>query len=134
MHPGWNPITHENDIYLVELATASSFDPIDALATSSVSLSPGTTVIAAGWGTTSEGGSSVGYDGSPMDVHVPVVSNSACDQAYSAPPPGWNSYDITSSMLCAGSPGKDACQGDSGGPLFGHLGFGRKILVGVTLR
>jgi len=24
---------------------------------------------------------------------------------------------ITSRMLCAGSPGKDACQGDSGGPL-----------------
>lgn len=50
---------------------------------------------------------------------VPVISDAACD-AY------WPGY-FDNTMVCAGSPTKDACTGDSGGPL--AQGF---VLVGVV--
>ena len=40
-----------------------------------------------------------------------VVENDECKKNYS------HVNKVTSSMLCAAAPGKDACQGDSGGPL-----------------
>lgn len=40
---------------------------------------------------------------------MPVLSQTACSSAW----PG----EIDQTMVCAGSPGKDACNGDSGGPL-----------------
>lgn len=38
---------------------------------------------------------------------------------------------ITSSMICAASPGIDTCQGDSGGPLTTLIN-GRATVIGVT--
>ncbi|OAD61523.1 Venom protease, partial [Eufriesea mexicana] len=50
-----------------------------------------------------------------MEVQIPVVSNEACEQAYSR----FKVAKIDDRVLCAGYArgGKDACQGDSGGPL-----------------
>ncbi|CAG7687917.1 unnamed protein product, partial [Allacma fusca] len=63
-------------------------------------------VTVSGWGVESEGGLV-----SPVlrKTSVKVLTNSACVSSY----PG----SITSRMLCAAAPSKDACQGDSGGPL-----------------
>ena len=68
-----------------------------------------TTSTIAGWGLTSEGGSSSSV---LRQASVPIVSNTIC-QIYV-------SYTIYSSQVCAGyaSGGIDACQGDSGGPIF----------------
>ena len=66
----------------------------------------------AGWG-------AVGVKGPSSDdlleIQVPVVSNEACQQAYS----NFNAAVIDHRVLCAGYTlgEKDACQGDSGGPL-----------------
>ncbi|KAK3864809.1 hypothetical protein Pcinc_029525 [Petrolisthes cinctipes] len=79
----------------------------------------------AGWG-------AVQYNG-PISailrqVHLPVWSNTNCDQAYRQP--------IMDSMVCAGFPagGKDACQDDSGGPLMiqGESGKGPWQVVGLV--
>ncbi|GLH05764.1 Trypsin-7 [Gryllus bimaculatus] len=70
----------------------------------------GARAVAAGWGTTSQGGAV-----SPVlrEVEVPVMSNDECRRT------GYGARRITDNMLCAGYPEgrKDSCQGDSGGPL-----------------
>jgi trypsin len=68
----------------------------------------------AGWGTTSEGGSTSDY---AREVDVTVYSASDCRAGYG---------NITPRMICAGIPngGKDSCQGDSGGPLVYSSGSG----------
>jgi len=59
-----------------------------------------------GWGVTGAGTTSAVAN----EAGVEYIDNSACNEMY-------QNEIITSRMLCAGSPGKDACQGDSGGPL-----------------
>ena len=71
----------------------------------------GTTVTVAGWGTTSEGGSSPNVLHS---VDLQLLTNAQCE-AY-----GY-AGDLVPSSICAIGDlkgGEDACQGDSGGPLF----------------
>ena len=71
----------------------------------------GTTVTVAGWGTTSEGGSSPNVLHS---VDLKLLTNAQCE-AY-----GYRG-DLISSSICAIGDlkgGEDSCQGDSGGPLF----------------
>ena len=71
----------------------------------------GTTVTVAGWGTTSEGGSSPNVLHS---VDLQLLTNAQCE-AY-----GYAGDLIPSSICAIGDlkGGEDACQGDSGGPLF----------------
>jgi trypsin len=59
-----------------------------------------------GWGVTEKGESSA----VAIEAGVAYIENSDCGTMY-------RNEMITSRMLCAASPGKDACQGDSGGPL-----------------
>lgn len=76
----------------------------------------------AGWGRTSEGGSS---SDALLKVEVPFVSANKCSASYP--------NQITDRMICAGfdEGGKDSCQGDSGGPLVKGNGSSR-VLVGVV--
>lgn len=74
---------------------------------------PDTSVVVAGWGTTVFDGLDLSPD--LLDVSIPVISNSACSNAYGVDGP------ITERMICAGATDKDSCQGDSGGPLFAYL-------------
>lgn len=69
----------------------------------------GNDVTVSGWGTTLYGGSTSNF---LRKTTVDIVSRNTCNRP--------NSYagTITSRMLCAARPNKDACQGDSGGPLF----------------
>lgn len=56
------------------------------------------------------------YPTSLQATQIPLMSSSACGNAYSGPLP---SQQITPRMLCAGAQGggRDSCFGDSGGPL-----------------
>ena len=117
-HPGWDTNTMTNDFALVQLSGDSKFAPI-ALNTKEITKAD---FVTAGWGTTSEGASSISKI--LMKVSVPFVSKETCSAAYEG---------ITDSMLCAGyaEGGKDSCQGDSGGPLIMGSGASMK-LAGVV--
>ena len=111
-HPKYNARTTDYDYSIITLK-----NPIDF----SVSAMPiclpknklegGEDAIVTGWGTTEYGaGKTPRY---LQEARVTVLTARDCtagDKLYT-------SSDITSRMLCAAEPGKDACQGDSGGPL-----------------
>ena len=61
-----------------------------------------------------------------MQVSLPIVSQSTCQQAYP-----WATID--DSMICAGyaNGGKDSCSGDSGGPMVCQAN-GKYFLEGVV--
>jgi trypsin len=105
-HPAW-------------LSTASGFDVALLLLTASTGLEPITMgqdgpgpALALGWGTTSEGGSTV------KRLRAGQVEVESC-APYGA--------SIDATMFCAGAPGVDSCQGDSGGPLLQG-----EAVVGIT--
>lgn len=113
-HPNYGkPVRYAHDAALLQLTTAiNGITPIAVDSDSSASNpleAAGYALTTAGWGTTSEGGSCC--PSRMNEVDVPVVSDSQCTVAYGS------SLHATS-MLCAGTAGKDSCQGDSGGPLF----------------
>ncbi len=107
-HPEYNPRSSDNDIALIQLATASDQTPIGLIGRTEAFAAPGDDFNVAGWGLLEEGG-----DASPiqMKVTVTILSNLACQVNYDG-----TGVRITDNMLCAGRLGKDSCQGDSGGP------------------
>jgi trypsin len=127
-HPDYGKKTDEDSDYaLIQLSGDSKFEPVSINDQEiPISNEAGQTplVVTAGWGTTSEGGSSA--SDLLRKVEVPLVSETVCAQAY----PG----SITDTMLCAGLPsgGKDSCQGDSGGPLLLKDATGHSLLAGVV--
>ena len=127
VHPQYNANKSDYDYALVQLS-GSSKKKVVSLNTSEISIpenenvSPLVTV--AGWGTTSEGGSSL--PSKLRKVSIPLITQARCNAAYS--------NQITSRMICAGQAkgGKDSCQGDSGGPLIIKENNGEVRLVGVV--
>jgi trypsin len=112
------------DITLLKLASASTKAPTQVSgASETAAWAPGTMETIAGWGTTSEGGST---PSTLQEAQVPVTTDADCGAAYS-------NFD-PKTMLCAGFPqgGVDTCQGDSGGPLFGTNASGVRRVVGAT--
>lgn len=112
-HSSYNSRTIDYDISILQLSsplTLNSKVAAVSLPSSSSSWNAGTSVLVTGWGTTTEGSSSL--PSALQGVTVQLVSESSCKSAY-------GSSSITARMLCAGvtNGGKDACQGDSGGPL-----------------
>ncbi|KAM0337993.1 hypothetical protein ACHAPU_011470 [Fusarium lateritium] len=111
VHPSYSG--NNNDVAILKLTTSIPSGGAIGYATLAASGSDpaaGSTATVAGWGATSEGGTS-----SPVNllkVSVPVVSRATCRQQY-------GTSAITEQMFCAGvaSGGKDSCQGDSGGPV-----------------
>ncbi|XP_044256075.1 trypsin alpha-like [Tribolium madens] len=114
-HSSYNSKTVDYDISILQLSTAltlgSNVAPV-SLPSSTTTWNAGTSVLVTGWGTTTEGSSSL--PSALQGVTVQIVSEATCKSAYAT-----MSSSITSRMLCAGvtKGGKDACQGDSGGPL-----------------
>ncbi|CAL8117980.1 unnamed protein product [Orchesella dallaii] len=107
-HPSYTPGSHENDISLMKVSEPFVLNSrVRAVPLPAAGFAPTTTLTAAGWGRTTEGGVSSRL---LLKVAVPYVTDSACRSAYGA-------TRIADHMICAGQDGKDACQGDSGGPL-----------------
>jgi len=113
IHPQYDSSTNDYDIAVLKLSTALKFSSTVAAATlvaSGADPAGGETTTVIGWGTTSEGASSVPPE--LKEVDVPIVARTTCQSEY-------GTSAITSRMFCAGLPqgGKDSCQGDSGGPI-----------------
>ncbi|KAJ8736122.1 hypothetical protein PYW08_006778 [Mythimna loreyi] len=122
-HPQFNGNTLNNDIAVMRSASTFSFNNnvrAAAIAGANYHLADNQVVWAAGWGATSEGGSS-----SEQLRHVELrsINQATCRNNYAT-----RGIAINDNMLCSGWPngGRDQCQGDSGGPLY-HNG----IVVGV---
>eukprot|EP00873_Tetraselmis_striata_P024109 jgi/Tetstr1/444373/TSEL_032264.t1 len=136
--PRWDPVTNDNDLMLLRLATDSEYEP--------VALDPGSLVeeveknnlrpIVMGWGATA-------YQGRRASVLQEATLAGFTPEACN----GTDMYGglITKNMVCAAVPGKDSCQGDSGGPLIvditeqnaaeeagGDSQYGEDVLVGVV--
>jgi len=109
-HPNYNPPSSDAyDAAVLTLDRPVRISPI-RLATSKQNglEEPGRKLRIAGWGTTSEGGSTTDR---MREASVPVVSDTRAQAAY-------GSQYFPRLMVAAGAEGKDSCQGDSGGPLF----------------
>jgi len=125
MHERYNRKTYENDIALLKLKKATTFNndiwPI-CLPPPNVKLE-GKSAYVTGWGTTSYSGQSSKV---LLEVFLPIWKNSDCKRAYT--------QTITDKQVCAGyrQGGKDSCQGDSGGPLMYQMSTGRWAVVGVV--
>jgi trypsin len=125
-HSGYNPVTSENDIGYISLATASLRTRIPIAGSNARRLwKPGAQTVVSGWGNTSEGGSASDI---LKAAAVPIIASQTCGD-----PLVYGSEFITSVMVCAGplEGGTDSCQGDSGGPLTTPAG-GPRRLVGVV--
>jgi secreted trypsin-like serine protease len=129
----YNPVSNNYDVALLTLAKplwpgpgAPSLnganaiaplpvDPGKASAYANPNVTPATIVTASGWGDVSPApGHQLSYPTSLRSVRMPLVSDSLCEEQYSA-----IEQPITSSMICAGGARShlDTCYGDSGGPL-----------------
>jgi trypsin len=127
VHPGYNPITFENDFAVLRLAEPTSQPRILLAGSAERGIwEPGDEAWVTGWGATSQGGA-----GSDIlrEALVPIVSDSVCGQS-----DVYGSAFSATVMVCAGflTGGVDSCQGDSGGPLVSPLGDGQWRLVGVV--
>jgi len=119
-HANYNSNTIDYDIATVQLASTLTLGQTNANTVPLATAEPTSgTLTAAGWGTTSSGGSTL--PAALLQVDVPVVSRTSCQSSY-------GTSAITARMICAGQTGKDSCQGDSGGPLVNA----NKQLVGVV--
>ena len=120
VHNEYNPSTINNDIALIKISNVkgdiNKITPIKINDTLDQQDLIGQEMTIAGYGLTSEGGSS---STQLMKAKVPIVSDSVCKSQY-------GNINL-SNKICAGGNDKDSCQGDSGGPLFKD-----EILYGLT--
>lgn len=125
-HPDYNAASKRYDVCMLKTSSpVENIDPIPLADGNKLVLMwnppPPLTVI--GLGTLRSGGGS-----SPdtlRQVTIDVVKDWDCKQR------GYGRRLHTTSMMCAGRPGKDSCQGDSGGPLIFQKG-GEYKQVGVV--
>lgn len=133
--PRYRGVDNDYDVAMVRLGRPTLSNSIGIIGNSAAERTlddPGTVATTVGWGTTSEGSSTLSPD--QRFVEVPVQPDATCRAAY---PEGVGSRDLefrAQSMLCAGplSGGQDSCQGDSGGPLLTPVGGGKWRQIGAV--
>lgn len=113
IHDGWNNNNLRNDISLLRIPAVSYTNNIKPVVLPAISQSystyVGSSVIASGWGRTSDSSSSVASN--LMWAQMTVVANSVCTSTY-------GSSVVTDSIVCISTTGGvSTCNGDSGGPL-----------------
>ncbi|XP_055843116.1 serine protease 1-like [Episyrphus balteatus] len=123
VHSGWNRYTLLNDIALIQIDAVSYSNTIKPVAlppiSSSYSTYNGNSVIATGWGKTSDSSS---VASTLQGATMTVITNSACSNTYGS--------TIKASNVCVSTPGGvSTCNGDSGGPL---VLKSNKVLIGLT--
>lgn len=129
VHPNYDAVLQDNDIALLELATASSNATL-ALAnnalTDSIYADTNSMMTIIGWGATTTPVTSTSFPLLLQEVEIPPYDFSRCRDIYGR--------TLTSNMICAsGTPagGLDTCQGDSGGPML-YQEAGTWRLIGIT--
>lgn len=129
-HPSYNPVTHNNDIALIQLIKGSPGD----LAPVSINNIDGAMDVnmiftTIGWGADAEGATGTAL---LRSVNVPVQDRQTCQDNYRNKTEKPNLV-ITNNMWCAGREegGKDSCQGDSGG-FIGHQIGGQWQQTGIV--
>ncbi len=121
----WNPQTQVHDLAVLRLTRDVAVAPVVVpRAPDAAAWAGGQPATAAGWGRTTENGST---SQDLRKVTMPIVSDATCAAEYGL------SAVQTTLMLCAGQPagGMDTCQGDSGGPLL-VTGASGPLLAGAT--
>ncbi|XP_044745022.1 serine protease filzig [Coccinella septempunctata] len=127
---GYDPLTFENDLALLELESPIKFDqhiiPI-CLPRESEDFT-GRMATVTGWGRLKYNG---GVPSVLQEVQVPIMENSVCQEMFRT---AAHSKIILDSFLCAGYANgqKDSCEGDSGGPLVLPRSDGRYQLAGTV--
>ena len=127
-HPQYNPRNTDYDYSIITLKYPIDFSM--SLSAMPVCLPKndlmgGEEAIVTGWGTTEFGSGK--FPRLLQEARVTVLTTPDCTAADKL----YSSSDITSRMLCAAEPRKDACQGDSGGPLI-TIEADHYSVIGVT--
>ncbi|XP_037300492.1 trypsin, alkaline C-like [Manduca sexta] len=125
IHPSYDRPTFNNDVAIMRTQGYITYGNLvqpGSIAGANFAVADNSTVVAAGWGSTTNGGAVVSQ---LRHVALRTVNQMICALRY-------NSIEkmVNENMLCAGwlnVGGKDTCQGDSGGPLY----YGR-VVVGIT--
>jgi len=118
-HENYGPFYLTNDVCLLELPSALTFNANIASVRLSANDPPaGTMVWASGWGKTSDASSSV--NDVLKHANVRVIENSECAALY-------GSITVNAKSICTAVVADGTCNGDSGGPL-NHEG----TTIGVT--
>uniref|UniRef100_A0A8C4VMC5 Enteropeptidase n=1 Tax=Gopherus evgoodei TaxID=1825980 RepID=A0A8C4VMC5_9SAUR len=126
INPHYNKRTKDSDIAMMHLQFKVNYtdyiQPI-CLPEASQQFLPGMNCSIAGWGRTTNQGSTANI---LQEAEVPLITNEKCQQMLPE-------YNITENMMCAGydEGGVDSCQGDSGGSLMSQDN-NRWLLAGVT--
>ncbi|XP_050334019.1 serine protease 1-like [Bactrocera neohumeralis] len=123
VHPSWDKKTTQNDISLIRIPSVNYTAAIQPVALPKIASSyptyDGESVIASGWGRTSD------TSNSPASIlqyaNMTVISNAVCKESYNG---------ISANNICTATTGGiSTCNGDSGGPL---VLASSKIQVGLT--
>ncbi|RZC41951.1 Trypsin and/or DUF1986 domain containing protein [Asbolus verrucosus] len=125
LHPLYNPETYENDIGVIKFRLPITFTeyikPIDVLASTPVP--SGSTVIALGWGQTSD--EEAGLVDDLQYVFLTILTNEECRLFFG--------NQINDNQVCVeGNYNEGTCMGDSGSPLIQYGASGVTYLVGVS--
>lgn len=117
LHPGFDNTTLLHDIALLRLATpAKRRSHINTVCMPDAELSEKILItskcIVTGWGKRDEKSN---HSIVLKEVIVPVWKNNDCERSMKLQ--FGPNYQLPSSVVCAGTTGRDACDGDGGGPL-----------------